>query len=194
MGSLAGLDRLDRWLSSRQGKQRAILSWFHVFTLAFYVGMLGWFTWVFFGSPALIVVPVIALAGAVLAAPLRRLAAAMRARRSRWHPDKAGPAFTWRWILVAILFAIEEVLAAVNQSAGQNPPHGHQALPLLQAIIALSTLPVLLTTPRYLRRYHQARLNPPAGSMAFQDPSRHPHPAHPAHQVYPARPPWEAGP
>ncbi len=182
MDDFYGLDPLDRWLNSRQGKQRAVLNWFPVFMLAFYFGMLGWLTWVFFGSPSLIAVPVIALAAAVAAVPLKRLAPAMHAWRSRRHPDKTGPQFTWRWMAIAIAFAIEEVVSAIDESVGQSLPHGPRgALDLLQGIVALSVFPLLLTMHRYTRRYTRARLERSAGSAAFEDPYRH------------ARPPWEAG-
>jgi hypothetical protein len=155
-----GLDPVDRWLNSRQGKQRSVLNWFLVFTIGCYLGMIGWFTWAFFASASLIALPVIALAAAVLAVPLGRFPPAIHARRSRLYPDKTGPEFIWRWFVTAILFAIEMVLAAVNESVGQTLPHHglREALDLLQVIVALSTFPLLLTTSRYTRRYAQARM------------------------------------
>lgn len=154
-----GLDPVDRWLNSRQGIQRSALNWFQVFTMGCYLGMLGWLTWALFASASLIALPVIALAAAVLAVPLWRLPPASHARRFRRYPDKTGPEFTWRWIVAAILFAIEMVLAAVHESVGQALPHDgfRDALDLLQMIVALSILPLLLTTSRYTRRYAQAR-------------------------------------
>jgi hypothetical protein len=168
-----GLDRLDRWLNSRQGKQRAVLNWFQVFMLSWYLCMLGGLAWAFFGSVPLIAVPGIALAAAVLAVPFRRLIPAMYARRSRRSPDKTGPEFTWRWMVMAFLFAIAELLGAVNASVGQSLPHGlRDALALLQAIVALSALPVLFTLSRYTRRYSQARQERLVGAAALQNSSR----------------------
>jgi hypothetical protein len=158
-----GLDRLDRWLNSRQGKQRAVLNWYPIFMLGCYLGLLGWFTWAFFGSPPFLLLPVIVAAVAVLAVPLRRLTPAMYARRCRRHPGKADPQFTWRWIVLAVLFAAEEALAAVNGSIGQSLPRGPKlALSSLQMILAVSAFPVLLTAYRYRRRYVQARQWRPA--------------------------------
>jgi hypothetical protein len=162
--SLYGLDPVDRWLNSRQGKQRSSLNWFQVFLMGCYLGMLGWFSWALFASASLIALPVIALVAAVLAVPLRRLPPATRARRSRRYPDKTYPEFTWRSGVIAILFAIEMVLAAVDGSVGQSLPHGlRDALALLQVIVALSVFPMLITTFRYTRRYARAREGGPVG-------------------------------
>ena len=168
MDNFYGLDRADRWLNSRLGQQRSVLNWFQVFIMGWYLGILGWLAWSFFASVPLIALPVIALVAAVLAVPLRRLAPAMHARRARRHPAKTGPEFTWRWIVTAILFGIEEALVAVNGSLGQNLAHHalRGALDLLQVIVALSVFPLLITTPRYTRRYLQARQGGPVGLPA----------------------------
>jgi hypothetical protein len=121
-----GLDRLDRWLNSRQGKQRAVLNWYPVFVAGCYLGLPGWFTWVFFGSPPLIALPVIVTAAAILAVPFRRLTPAMYARHRRRHPGKADPQFTWRWSVISILAALQLTLAAVNGPIGQSLPRGPQ--------------------------------------------------------------------
>jgi hypothetical protein len=162
MDPLDGLDRIDRWLNSGQGKQRAVLNWAMIFHPCLMIGMAGWFSWELFASASLITLPVIALAAAVLAVPLRRLAPALHARNSRRRPERTGPEFTWRWIAFDILIATELVLSAVMQSSGPSLSHGLQwALSLLQGVAALTALPLAFTTPPYTRRYAQARLRPP---------------------------------
>jgi hypothetical protein len=167
---LYGLDRVDRWLNSGQGKQRSLLNWFQVFIMGCYLGMLGWFFWAFFASASLMALPVIALAAAVLAVPLRRLPPDMRARRSRRYPDKTGPEISWRWVVIASLFAIEMVLSAVDESVGHSLPYGlRDALALLGVVAALSVFPLLLMTYRYMRRYARARESAPIGLPAFEN-------------------------
>jgi len=158
-----GLDRLDRWLNSRQGEQRSILNWLQAFIMGWLLGMVGWFSWalfalVHFASAPLIALPVIALAAAVLAVPLRRLPPALHAWRSRRYPAKTGPEFTWRQIVTGALFALSELLGAVNGSVGPSLPRGLVvALAGLQLIVALPILPLVLTMSSYTRRYAQAR-------------------------------------
>jgi hypothetical protein len=179
MDPLDGLDRIDRWLNSRQGKQRAVLNWYEVFLGGFFLGLLAWFTWQFFASVSFLVVPVIAAAAAVLAVPLRGLPSALRSRR---RSGKTAPGFIWRWMVVITLLAIEEVIAAFNGSIGQSLSHGVRgALDLLQGVVALAVFPLLLTTSRYMRRYARARLNRPVGTAALEDSSRHADPPWPTH-------------
>jgi hypothetical protein len=144
------------------------LNWFQVFIMGCYLGIAGWFAWAFFASASLAALLVIALAAAVLAVPLRRLPPAMHASRSRRYPGKTGPELTWRWIATFILFAIEMVLAAVNEFIGRTLPHHglRDALDLLQVTVTLSTVPLLLTTSRYMRRYTHARQSGPVGLPA----------------------------
>ena len=174
MDPLDGLDRIDRWLNSRQGKQRAVLNWAMVFYSCFMIGMAGWHSWDLFAPASLITLPVIALAAAVLAVPLRRLAPALHARNIRRRPERTGPEFTWRWLAFGTLLATDLVISAVMRSSGPSLSHGLLgALSLLQGAAAFATLPLVFTAPGYTRRYAQARLRPPVGSAAFEGTSRY---------------------
>jgi hypothetical protein len=171
-----GLDPLDRWLNSREGKPRAVLNWYEVFLGPVFLGLFAWFTWQFFAPVSFLVVPVIAAAGAVLAVPLRGLAPALRSRR---RSGKIAPEFIWRQMVVTTSFAIGGVIAAFNESIGQSLSHGVRgAFDLLQGVVVFAVLPVLFTTPGYMRRYARARLNRPVGAAALEDSSQH------------ADPPW----
>jgi hypothetical protein len=162
-----GLDPVDRWLNSRQGRQRSVLNWFHVFIMGWYLGILGWLSLTFFAPVPLIALPLIALAAAVLAVPLRRLAPAAHAWRSRRRPAETGPEFMWRRIAMLILLGIEEGVMAVNEYFVQSLTHHalRGALVSLQMIVALSILPLLITTSLYTRRYAQARQGGPVGLL-----------------------------
>ena len=169
-----GLDRVDRWLNSRQGIQRSVLNWSMLFYPLFLVGMVTWLGWELFATPSLIAVPVIALAAAVLAVPLRRLAPAWHARNSRRRPSRTGPEFSWRWIAFGILITTEMVLAAVTESIGQNLSHGLRAtLSSLQVIVSFAMLPLLFTAYGYTRRYTQARLSHPSLPYPPERPDLH---------------------
>jgi hypothetical protein len=196
VNNLDGLDPVDRWLNSRPGKQRALLDWFQTFMLGWYPGLLGWLAWALFGSPSLIVLPLIALAAAVLAVPFRHLIPALYAWRSRRHPSKTGPEFTWRGLAIGILFGIDGVLSAVNVSVGQSLPRGLQlTLASVQVIVVLLAAASAFTMIAYARRYEQARLRRLASPPSWEDSSRHPLPITPRHPL-PTTPrhPWPPRP